>query len=399
MKLVGYTRVSDKEQVKRGYSLEAQEESIRAFCAENNHRLVKVFVEPGRSGSKEAAIARPTFQQTIRFTMAGGCEGMVVKWMDRFARNVLDFLHVWSDFYKHDKNLFSISEPLLNGDPTDPITRYMATSIMAAYELQAGLSGLKAAQGRERRAKQGNYPGSVPIGYQRIERKIVPDPERSEMIARAFFEFSTGRYTLETWTDEARERGHVTRRGKPLNKGQWYRVLRNTFYVGRYTWKESEYVGDYEPIVSEEMFQAVQEMLDAAGPGPAKKHHFWMLSGLLWSDVHHRTMIGAMIKKKYGYYRAAGKPEHNVPAEEIEGRIEQYLGRVQWTGEPLTLSENWRLAFKVARSMQDIYICLPTKKEQRDFLRLVFFKKGVRVAASGRILETNLRPGFELGEG
>lgn len=398
MRLVGYARVSDKEQVKKGFSIEAQEETIRAWCSENDHDLVKMFVEPGRSGSKRAKDARPTFQAAVEFTLAGGSEGIVVKWMDRFSRNTEDFLRVRSELFQANKQLISISEPLLNGDPSDPIARYISTAIMNAYQLQAELSGLKAAQGRERRAKLGKYPGSVPIGYKRVDREAVPDPDRAEMIAQSFFNFATEPYTLDTWTEEARRRGYTTRRNKPISKGQWARIFRNPFYTGRYTWKDIEYVGDYEAIVTVEIFEAVQEILDARGPEEAGRKHFWLLSGLLWSDVHHKVMTGAMVKGAYTYYRAsgAGAPEHNVKADEIERQVIKYLDRIEWTGEPLTLSENLRLAFSVAFDMGQIYPHLITPRERREFLRMIFFKRGIRVAAGGHITGADLLPGFIL---
>ena len=131
------------------------------------------------------------------------------------------------------KYLISISEPLLNGDPADPVARYISVAIMNAYQLQAELSGLKAAQGRECRARQGNYPGSLPIGYQRTEdKRTIPDPDYWPLIAQSFADFASGRYTLDTWTIEAKQRDYKTRRGVHLNKGGWQRIFRNRFYIG-----------------------------------------------------------------------------------------------------------------------------------------------------------------------
>ncbi|NJN97955.1 MAG: recombinase family protein [Anaerolineales bacterium] len=159
MRFIGYARVSDKEQLKKGFSVEAQQEAIEAWAAELGHTISRVMIEPGRSGSKPSQETRPVFEQAVRLVLAGAADGLVVRWMDRFARNVEDFLRVRSQFFQAGKQLVSISEPLLNGDPGDPVSRYISVAIMNAYQLQAELSGLKAAQGRERRAKQGQYPG------------------------------------------------------------------------------------------------------------------------------------------------------------------------------------------------------------------------------------------------
>jgi DNA invertase Pin-like site-specific DNA recombinase len=399
MRFVGYTRVSDKEQAQKGYSIEAQKEAIEQWAIENNHRLVKIFEDAGRSGSKPSKLTRPVFESAIAYILAGGADGLVVKWMDRFARNVGDYLRVMAQLNQAGKQLVSISEPLFNGDPSDPVGRYIAVSAMNAYQLQAELSGLKAAQGRERRAKQGHYPGTIPIGYQRQEAEIVIHPRLGPMIANSFGEFSTGRYTLGSWVIEARRREYYNTRGEVIRKGGWHRIFRNRFYIGRYTWKGHEYLGNYEPLVSESIFQTVQDILDAHGPGQSHTRRFWLLSNLLWSDSHSKLMTGAVIKGQFSYYRAStkGLPEHNVKAEEIEGRVIGRLQHIKWTGERLyDIPEDWRLGFKMAKSMAEIYPHLTTEKEKQDFLRLIFFKKGIRVSAGGAILGLDLKPGFEV---
>jgi len=395
MHFIGYARVSDKEQVKKGYSIEAQQEAIEQWASEQGHAIGRVMVEPGRSGSKPSQETRPVFEQAVKLILIGAADGLVVRWMDRFARNVEDFLRVRSQFFQAGKQLISISEPLLNGDPSDPVARYISVAIMNAYQLQAELSGLKAAQGRERRARQGQYPGLPPVGYIRVEKRIVIDQAQGPMIAASFGDFSTGRFTLESWVIEAKKRGYRSNRGEIIQKGGWHRILRNSFYVGRYTWKEIEYLGDYEPLVSETTFEAVQAVLDAHGPGDLQQRHFWLLAGLLWSDVHHKLMVGATIKGEFRYYRAIGAgSEHNVRADDIEGQVITLLSQIRYTGEnKYHLPEHWRLGFQVAGTMSQLWPCF-SEREKQDFLRLIFFRKGIRVSAGGAISRIDLLPGF-----
>lgn len=397
MRFIGYARVSDKEQVKKGYSIEAQQEAIEAWATEHGHTINRVMVEPGRSGSKPSQETRPVFEQAVRLILVGAADGLVVKWMDRFARNVEDFLRVRSQFFQAGKQLVSISEPLLNGDPSDPVSRYISVAIMNAYQLQAELSGLKAAQGRERRAKQGQYPGLPPIGYTRSERHIVLDLELGSEISKAFLEFSTGRWTLESWAGEAQARGYRSNRGQIIGKGGWHRIFRNSFYVGRYTWAGVEYMGDYEPLVSQETWNAVQEILDSYEKGGGQRH-FWLLSGLLWSEPLGKLMIGAQIKGRFNYYRAttAGRPEHNVRAEEIEARVIERLNCIKWTGEnPYRVPEEWRLALRVASNVGQLYAYLG-QAQQKELLRLVFLKKGIIVASGGAITKIDLYSEFTV---
>lgn len=396
MRFIGYARVSDKEQAKTGYSIEAQTEAIEVWASEQGHTVSRMMTEI-KSSSKPSQETRPVFEQAVKLVLAGAADGLVVRWMDRFARNVEDFLRVRSQFFQAGRHLVSISEPMLNGDPSDPVARYLATAIMAAYQLQAELSGLKAAQGRERRAKMGQYPGSVPLGYERVDRQIVPGKVTGQQISEAFLAFSTGKFTLETWAKEAERRGIVAPRGGVIGKGGWHRIFRNSFYVGRYTWAGVEYVGDYEPLVSEETWQAVQDILDSSDKGQGV-HHFWLLSGLLWSEPLGKLMVGAQIKGRFNYYRAAvtGQPEHNVRADEIEARVTDRLNCIRWNGDnPYRVPEEWRLALKVASNVGQLYRHLG-QGPRRDLLRLVFLKKGIVIASGGAISKIDLYGGFTV---
>lgn len=397
MRFIGYARVSDKEQLKKGFSVEAQQEAIEAWAAELGHTMSRVMIEPGRSGSKPSQETRPVFEQAVRLVLAGAADGLVVRWMDRFARNVEDFLRVRSQFFQAGKQLVSISEPLLNGDPGDPVARYISVAIMNAYQLQAELSGLKAAQGRERRARQGQFPGLPPVGYTRQDRSIVLDPNLGPNITTAFFEFATGRWTLDSWAKEAQARGYNSTRGQIIGKGGWHRIFRNPFYVGRYFWKGVEYLGEHQPLVSQETFEAVQEILDSHEKGGGRQH-FWLLSGLLWSEPLSKLMVGAQIKGRFNYYRAtdAGRAEHNVRAEKIEAQVIERLNCIRWDGDnPYRVPEEWRLALRVAPNVGQLYTHLG-QAQRRELLRLVFLKKGVVVASGGSISKIDLYGGFTV---
>lgn len=397
MRVIGYSRVSDKEQAVMGYSIDAQNESITEWSQTNGHQLVRIYVEPGRSGSKPSQETRPGFERAVQLVLLGAADALVVKWMDRFARNVEDFIRVRSQLFQAGKNLISINEPMLNGDPADPVARYIAVGIMNAYQLQAELTGKKSALGRDRRAKQGHYPGILPLGYQRINKTITSDLEYSQIIIAGFNEFSRGTYTLDSWVNESKQRGYITPHGKPMSKSLWHRILRNRFYIGYYTWKDMEYLGEFEPLIDEETFNTVQTILDKHSSGPSYRSRFWLLSGLLWSDVYNKLMTGNLAKGKYAYYRAAGHgPEHNVNAVEMEERVFNHLSAIYWDRQnEFLIPENWRLAFKVSNTMQQVFTSLETVKDKQKLLRMIYFGRGIRVAANGRIISADLLPGFK----
>ena len=52
MKVFLYIRVSSEEQTKHGYSLDAQEQALKDFCAKNDHVILGVYRDEGISGRK-----------------------------------------------------------------------------------------------------------------------------------------------------------------------------------------------------------------------------------------------------------------------------------------------------------------------------------------------------------
>jgi site-specific DNA recombinase len=67
--------------------------------------------------------------------------------------------------------------------------------------------------------------------------------------------------TISTITDEFAECGLVTSKGRPLAKSTVHRMLRNPFYIGVISFNKREYPGAHEPLVSTELFNAVQVKL------------------------------------------------------------------------------------------------------------------------------------------
>jgi site-specific DNA recombinase len=60
-------------------------------------------------------------------------------------------------------------------------------------------------------------------------------------------------------------------------------ILRDRYYLGYVTYKDQEYPGRHEPLVSVELFDQVQEMLTArGGTGTRERIHHHYLKGTVW---------------------------------------------------------------------------------------------------------------------
>jgi DNA invertase Pin-like site-specific DNA recombinase len=88
-RVVGYVRVSTREQADSGLGLGAQRRAIRDTCKAKGWRLVKVFEDAGASG--KTTNGRHGLIEAQRALREGKAEGLVVAKLDRLSRSLLDF--------------------------------------------------------------------------------------------------------------------------------------------------------------------------------------------------------------------------------------------------------------------------------------------------------------------
>jgi hypothetical protein len=85
--------------------------------------------------------------------------------------------------------------------------------------------------------------GWAPFGYAVKERKLVIREDEAEIVRTIFERFvRTGSAT--TLAADLRKQGTINRVGKPIDKGQIYKLLNNPVYVGEAVHKGTSYPGD-----------------------------------------------------------------------------------------------------------------------------------------------------------
>jgi len=84
-------------------------------------------------------------------------------------------------------------------------------------------------RGHRQKLKDGIWPQNAPVGYLNDSDKkvIVPDPERSPYIVRAFEAYATGKYTLRQVRDMVNELGLRSRKEQELSISNIHNMLKN----------------------------------------------------------------------------------------------------------------------------------------------------------------------------
>ena len=114
----------------------------------------------------------------------------------------------------------------------------------------------------------GRWVFLAPIGYLNAPRStgksLTHDLDRAPLVRRAFEDFATGQYTKEQLLKRGRTWGLTNRRGRPLTSQAIGVLLRNQLYAGivdvlEYGVRGKR--GDFEPLISEELFYRFQAIL------------------------------------------------------------------------------------------------------------------------------------------
>lgn len=310
---IRYLRVSSQKQldtdadfVSEGNSIDTQRKACQA--KERAMGLVNVgeYVEPGHSAQTIAK--RPEFKKMMaRILKERDVDYVVIYTRSRAFRNLADAVITKRQLLSLGVRLISSKEDFGEGYWADAMEAM--ADIMNEVRVRQDGEDIKIKMANK--ARNGGTNGFAPLGYinTRIKvdghevRTVDLDPERHHLVTMAFELFATGEYTLKSLKDKLTEAGLVTRatlrwQSKPLSVSRLAQMLRERYYIGRITHDGVEYQGRHQPLVTEEVFNRVQRVLDSHGGSGVRhrtNHHY--LKGMVWC---------ARCKKRFVVHRANG---------------------------------------------------------------------------------------------
>ncbi len=307
---VVYCRVSTDEQVEN-LSLGTQEQRSITYCSQKGWMVTRIFRDEGQSAK---TALRPEFQEMVKYCKNehNGIGFVVVNDLSRFSRNSGDQIAIRAELYAAGVMLRSVSEPI---DETSTGT-LMANVFAALNQFDNDRKSERTKTGMQAAAALGRWPHKAPIGYvnQRPSGdgpNIVPDPERYGLIQKAFELAATGLHSKAEILRVITNLGLKTVQGKPLPMQTFQRVLVNPFYAGWmvFSGQDTPIRGSHTPLVSQEMFDSVQDVLAGRRPnltGYQKQRVEFPLRVFVRCGHCGKPLTGSFStgrKSKYPYYR------------------------------------------------------------------------------------------------
>lgn len=335
-----YCRVSTKEQVDEGNSLASQERLCREYAAKQGYEVAEVFIEKGESAK---TANRKELQKLLSFCAdKRNCvDALIAYKVDRISRNIADYSYIKVKLKKNKILIKSATEMFED----TPAGRFMENIIANVSQFDNEVRSERSVGGmREAMTEEGRYVWRAPLGYDnaKVEGKATIVPNRlAPLITEAFRLIGEGLYSTEVVRIMMYQKGLTDKQGKAVCKSYFFRLIRNPTYKGVIRKFGLTAKGTYEPLVSEDLFDAVQAILKGRTRKMrqyVKEHPDFPLRNFVFNSGG-KPLRGFWAKgrsKKYPYY-SFHSPGTIVKKHELEEKFAVFLERFKFETRHLAI--------------------------------------------------------------
>ena len=208
-KAIGYIRVSTQEQATHGYSLDAQTAKLQAYAALYDIELIDIVVDAGVSAK---SLKREGLQRVLSTLDNGGADAVLIFKLDRLTRSVKDWNVLIEKYFTH-KALLSVSDQI---DTRTAAGRLCLNVLMSVAQWERETIGERTSTALQYKKSQGQHIGSVPYGYESIDKTLAVVESEAAAIA-LIQELRQQGAKLQAIADELNAQNIATKRG-----GKWY---------------------------------------------------------------------------------------------------------------------------------------------------------------------------------
>ena len=287
MKVFLYERVSSEEQVKHGYSLDAQHDALIEFCDRHNHVILGTYKDEGISGRKPYS-KRPAMVQLLTDLEVVKPDMILFTKLDRWFRNIKEYYKVQDILDRYKVDWKAINEEY---DTSTASGRLYVNIKLSIAQDEADRTAERIRDVNEQRILQGKYLSNrVPHGYKLENGHVVFGEKINETkdLIKYFLSFHSTSETI---------RYIYAKYGKLYKHNTINALLRNPLLKG-------EYKGNTafcEPLVTTEEWNKIQSILDSH-PRQSPTDRQYYFTGLIRCPKCGRKMSSAY-QHTYAYYR------------------------------------------------------------------------------------------------
>lgn len=337
-----YTRKSTEEGLDQAFnSLDAQREACEAYALSQKSEgwsvLPTLYDDGGYSGG---SMERPALARLLADMQSGKVDIVIVYKVDRLTRSLNDFARIVDVFDAAGASFVSVTQQF---NTTTSMGRLTLNVLLSFAQFEREVIGErirdKVAQSKAKGMWMG---GPVPLGYDVVDRKLVPNAAEAETVRHIFRRYLAVPSVL-VLMERLKEEGIVTKRqlmrdgttrgGQFFVRGPLYHLLANPVYIGKVRHRDQLYDGEHPAIIDQALWDAVQaKRADSIGTrrDNGNSQHNSLLTGLIRDHIDRPMSPSHAVKAKrrYRYYvsnmasavdgAAAKAPALRLPSAELE---------------------------------------------------------------------------------
>lgn len=231
--------------------VEAEHDTINAYCAAHALELSELKVDAGATG---AALERPSMKAIAETPHVTVVVSSLISLGNRFH----DVATVLSEFSHKDIRLISVRENIDTARPDgQQLLKMFATIPQVASWVRPPKAGT-APKVFVRSREVLHNGGTCPYGYSLDEatNQFVVNMTEAAIVQRIFRERAAGRSLRQIANDLTRD-SVATKRGGRWQANTVKTILENVFYTGDYQTQNRIFTDDHEGIISREQFDEV----------------------------------------------------------------------------------------------------------------------------------------------
>jgi len=355
-----YARKSSEADERQAMSIESQITEMTRIAEKEGVKIVETIRE---SKSAKASGVRDGYRKLLEGIREGRFNSILTWAPDRLSRNAGDLGGLVDLMDQGVLQKIQTSGQTFTNTPDE---KFLLMILCSQAKLENDNRAKNVKRGLRAKCEMGVRPGCVPLGYKlfrnndnfREPSKTIIDKERAPFIKKIFeYVAISGMSGQQAW-EYVTEEGLRTKKGKEITLSMIYRILREPFYYGKFEYPRGSgnwYKGSYTPIISEELFQAVQESIKVVEKGKWGRKNFYfgqiIKCGECGSSVCGVNNVNRH-GKLYTYYRCTKKGHHARCKEKYirEEKLIEQLARII----DLIKDKHVRLSKRISQNLEQI---------------------------------------------
>jgi len=323
-----YARKSSESEDRQVLSIDQQLTEVRQFAKKEKLTVVAELTE-SMTAKKPG---RHVFNEMLARIETGKADGIIAWNPDRLARNSIDGGRI---IYLVDTGkIKNLKFPTFRFD-NNAYGKFILSIAFGQSKYYTDNLSENIKRGIRQKLRKGIWPNWAPVGYlnDHKTKSITVDTVKAPLIKKAFELYSTGNYSIRRLRDILNTAGLKGKKDKLLSAGQIQYLLRNPFYYGIFKFDNEVYEGSHPPIITKQLFEKVQKVLEQRHRATRKKKYDYIFRGFIKCGECGAMITAELKKKRYIYYHCTKRKgscsqPFNTTEQNLANQLSYGLSRI-----------------------------------------------------------------------